>query len=97
MANYTPTYPKNVRLVPCPVQEQVIGYSHKARINYADIANASATSNADTITVTLGTTPANFIVDSCFANVVQAFDSAAVANQTVTAVSYTHLTLPTID
>ena len=85
MANYTPTYPKNVRLVPVPSAEQVWGFTHKARINYADIANASATANSDTITVTLGTTPANFIVDSCFANVVSAFNSNANATQTITA------------
>jgi len=84
MANYTPVNTKSVRLVPVPSQEQVWGFSHKARINAADIANASATSNADTITVTLGTTPARFIVDGALINVVQGFDSAAIANQALT-------------
>ena len=53
------------------LQEQARGFSHKFTINYDDVNNG--TGNADTETVTLGTTPAKWYVDKALVNVRTAF------------------------
>ena len=60
------------RVSPLSVQEQAAtGFSHKFRVLYSDIAlGAGAT---DTVTMTLGATPAKFIVNAGLVNVSTAF------------------------
>lgn len=47
------------------------GFTHKYNVLYSDIAYGSA--SADTVTLTLGTTPAKFIIDKAAVNVRTAF------------------------
>jgi len=54
--------------------ERASGWTHKWTIAYTDIDEG--TGNADTVTVSLGNTPANFIVARCAANVTTAFAGA---------------------
>lgn len=60
------------RVSPLSIQEQAsTGFSHKFRVLYSDIAlGAGAT---DTVTVTLGATPAKYIVNAGLVNVSTAF------------------------
>lgn len=55
--------------------ERTLGYSHRFNIKSSDIA--CGTTNADTVTVTLGTTPARWMVTRAMANVVTAFAGAS--------------------
>jgi hypothetical protein len=48
------------------------GFTHMATINAADI-NATAGANGDTVTVTLGDTPPNFLIDRAAIHVETAF------------------------
>ena len=57
-----------------PLSEQEVaafGMTHKFNVQYSDIAFGSA--SADTITLTLGATPAKFVVDKAAVNVKTAF------------------------
>lgn len=60
------------RISPLSIQEQAAtGFSHKFLINSSDIAFGSGAT--DTVTVTLGATPAKFIVNAGLVNVTTAF------------------------
>ena len=60
------------RISPLSIQEQAAtGFSHKFLINSSDIAFGSG--STDTVTVTLGATPAKFIVNAGLVNVTTAF------------------------
>lgn len=51
--------------------ERLQGYTHKFNVKFSDIA--CGTGSSDTVTLTLGTTPANWVVTRAIANVVTAF------------------------
>jgi hypothetical protein len=60
------------KITVCSEQEKAnSGFTHKFRVDYSDIA--SGTGSTDTVTMTLGTTPATFIVDKAAVNVTTAF------------------------
>lgn len=61
-----------LRVSPLSENEQAaFGMTHKYNVQYSDIAYGSA--SADTVTLTLGTTPTKFIVDKAAVNVKTAF------------------------
>lgn len=72
MANFPITL-TGPRISPLVLPERNGDYTVRYYIPYTDIAVASATGNADTITVTLGTTPANWQVTACYAFVSPVF------------------------
>jgi hypothetical protein len=73
MANFAVTLP-GARISPLIKPERnALGTSVRYLVLSSDVAVASATGNADTITVTLGTTPINWCVSSAFAYVQTAF------------------------
>ena len=51
--------------------ERTLGYSHKFNVKFSDIA--CGTGNSDTVTLTLGNTPKNWMVTRAIVNVVTAF------------------------
>lgn len=53
-------------------QERTCGFTHKFVIDHTDIDEGTGTD--DTVTVTLGTLPANFVVLKAFLHVTEAFD-----------------------
>lgn len=59
------------RVSPLSLNEQALGYTHKFNVQYGDVAYGSG--NADTVTMTLGTTPAKFLVDKALVNIKTAF------------------------
>ena len=52
-------------------QERAQGYTHKYTVKYTDIDEGSGSS--DTVTVTLGTTPTDFVISKAMVNVTTAF------------------------
>lgn len=73
MANFNVTISDD-RVSPLSVQEEAgTGFSHKFRVLYSDINNASATGSTDTITLTLGSTPTKWYVNRALVNVSTAF------------------------
>lgn len=52
-------------------QERLNGYTNKFKVLYSDIAYGSG--STDTVTLTLGSTPANFLIDKACVNVSTAF------------------------
>jgi len=54
------------------VQERTNGFTHKFEIDHTDIDEGTGTT--DTVTVTLGSLPTNFVVTKCFLYVKEAFD-----------------------
>jgi len=54
-------------------QTRETGFTHRWRIPYDVINTSTWTTQGDTVTVTLGTTPTKFIVDKAAANVSTAF------------------------
>lgn len=53
------------------LEEQARGFSHKFTVNYSDVAfGAGAT---DTVTLTLGALPSNFVINNALVNVSTAF------------------------
>jgi len=52
-------------------QERAQGYTHKYTIKYTDIDEGSGSS--DTVTVTLGNTPTDFVISKALVNVTTAF------------------------
>lgn len=65
---------KNTKLeVLSSEQQRATGYTHRWRVPF-DIINTSAwTTQGDTVTVTLGTTPAGYLIDRAAINVPTAF------------------------
>lgn len=53
--------------------ERLNGFTNKYSVLYSDIAVASATASTDTVTLTLGTTPALWVVGRAAVNVTTAF------------------------
>ena len=74
MANTTIIMPKS-RVAVSIMPERTAGYTHRFQIKSSDIA--CGTTNADTVTVTLGTTPTRWMVTRCIANVTTAFAGAS--------------------
>lgn len=73
MANYSTTI-IGTRVSPLLIPEQDIGGSTvRYLVYYNDINLASATTATDTVTLTLGTTPTNWICNSAFAYISTAF------------------------
>lgn len=60
-------------------QERANGWTHKWTIDYTDINSASST-NGDDVNVTLGNTPANWLLSKAVAHVTTAFAGATTAN-----------------
>ena len=52
-------------------QERAQGYTHKYTVKYTDIDEGSGSS--DTVTVTLGSTPTDFVISKAMVNVTTAF------------------------
>ena len=62
------------RISPLSVQEEAgTGFSHKISVLSSDIALAAASGTTDTVTVTIGSTPAKWFVSRAMANVRTAF------------------------
>lgn len=53
------------------LQEQARGFSNKFHVDYNDVN--FGTTNADTVTLTLGTLPSNFVINNALVNVTTAF------------------------
>jgi hypothetical protein len=53
------------------LQEQARGFSNKFHVDYPDVAFGAG--NADTVTLTLGTLPSNFIINGALVNITTAF------------------------
>lgn len=60
-----------VRFTPLTNPERALGYTHKWTIPYGDIALGAG--STDTVTVTLGSTPAKFLCTQAMVNVTTAF------------------------
>ena len=54
------------------LQEQARGFSNKFHVDYSDVAFGST--DADTVTMTLGTLPSNFVLNNALVNITTAFD-----------------------
>jgi len=72
MATYTTTLPATY-ISPLTDVERINGWNKKFVIPYTYVAQASATTATDVVTVTLGNTPANWAVDRARAIVTTAF------------------------
>ena len=59
------------RVAPLTNEEASLGYNRKFRVLYSDIAYG--TGSTDTVTMTLGSTPAKFLIDKALVNVKTAF------------------------
>lgn len=60
------------KITVCSEQEKAnTGFSHKFHVDYSDIA--FGTGSTDTVTMTLGTTPASWVIDKAAVNVTTAF------------------------
>jgi len=53
------------------LQEQARGFSNKFHVDYPDVAFGSG--NADTVTMTLGALPSNFVLNNALVNITTAF------------------------
>ena len=53
------------------LQEQARGFSNKFHVDYSTVA--LGTGNADTVTMTLGTLPSNFVLNNALVNITTAF------------------------
>ena len=54
------------------LQEQARGFSNKFHVDYSDVAFGST--DADTVTMTLGTLPSKFVLNNALVNITTAFD-----------------------
>tara|TARA_R110000868_G_scaffold366441_1_gene629348 strand:- start:5896 stop:6372 length:477 start_codon:yes stop_codon:yes gene_type:complete len=72
MADYPVTL-SGARKSPLTDVERINGFSTKYTIPYSDVAVATATGNADTVTVTLGALPARWAVNKALVNITTAF------------------------
>lgn len=69
----------NVGLLPLP--ERTAGFTHRFRVSYTDVN--FGTGNADTVTMTLGTTPTNFFVSRAAVVISTAFAGTTAFTMTV--------------
>ena len=53
------------------LQEQARGFSHKFHVDYSDVAYGSGSS--DTVTMTLGALPSNYVLNNALVNITTAF------------------------
>lgn len=53
------------------LQEQTRGFSHKFNVEYSDVA--SGTGSSDTVTLTLGALPSNYVLNNALVNITTAF------------------------
>jgi hypothetical protein len=53
------------------LQEQARGFSNKFHVDYSDVASGSGAS--DTVTMTLGALPSNFVLNNALVNITTAF------------------------
>jgi len=53
------------------LQEQARGFSNKFHVDYSDVA--LGTGSSDTVTLTLGTLPSNFVMNNALVNITTAF------------------------
>ena len=53
------------------LQEQARGFSNKFHVDYSDVAFGST--DSDTVTMTLGTLPSNFVINGALVNITTAF------------------------
>lgn len=53
------------------LQEQARGFSNKFHVDYSDVASGSGSS--DTVTMTLGALPSNFVLNNALVNITTAF------------------------
>ena len=53
------------------LQEQARGFSHKFHVDYSDVAYGAGSS--DTVTMTLGALPSNYVLNNALVNVTTAF------------------------
>ena len=73
MANTTITVNPN-GTTPISVEEAAqTGFNTRFRILYSDLNTNTTSGSSDTVTVTLGPTPASYYIDKCLARVVTAF------------------------
>lgn len=61
-----------IELLPAETTRQT-GFTHRFRIPFDIINNSSWTTQGDTVTVTLGSTPTKFLVDKALVNISTAF------------------------
>jgi hypothetical protein len=71
MANTAVTIAKSKVTILAQPQAAQTGFTHVFHVDYTDV-NVGAGST-DTVTMTLGNTPANFVVDAAMVNIVTAF------------------------
>lgn len=82
MANYSTTLTATYISAIPDVEQASKGFNRKIVIPYTFVAQASATTATDTVTVTLGNTPANWVVNNARAVVTTAFTQTG--TQTIT-------------
>lgn len=72
MADFPVTLSKT-KITPLLHPERTGGFNYKATIDYTDVAVASATGSTDTVTITIGTTPARWAIPAAAVVVRTAF------------------------
>jgi hypothetical protein len=73
MADQTTTLASDyVEILPAETTRQT-GFTHRFRIPYTSINTSTWTTDGDTVTVTLGTTPTKFLVDKVMVDIKTAF------------------------
>ena len=70
MADTAVTIPR-ADLSQLSLQEQARGFSNKFHVDYTDVA--LGTGSTDTVTMTLGTLPSNFVINGALVNITTAF------------------------
>ena len=70
MADTAVTIPR-ADLSQLSLQEQARGFSNKFHVDYSDVALGTGAS--DTVTMTLGTLPSNFVINGALVNITTAF------------------------
>ncbi len=79
MANYTVALP-GANISPLIKPEMTNGYTQRYYIPYTIFQAAGTSASADTVTVTLGTTPTNWLVDAILVDIPVAFAGSAAAS-----------------
>jgi hypothetical protein len=73
MADQTKTLSSEfIEILPAETTRQT-GFTHRYRIPFTEINNSAWTTDGDTVTVTLGSTPAKFLVDKVMVDIKTAF------------------------
>lgn len=73
MANFAVTLLPARKTVLADVERAVCGFSHKFTVPFSDLTSAGATTATDTVTLTLGPTPALWAIDKALINVTTAY------------------------